>query len=133
MLHRYLTTGMIDIIFKEEKTYLRVKEATKIGFVDIGNRQGVDLSYLKSKTRRGRKMDEKCNCLMQNNEYFVFENEDIRFFTQTELERLQTVPEGYTKCLNKKQAWNVLGDGWTIDVITHIFSYLNISRTSIKG
>lgn len=45
----------------------------------------------------------------------------IRYLNQTELERLQTVPEGYTKSLNRNQAANVLGDCWTVDVITHIF------------
>ena len=128
VLHRYLTTGMIDIIFRDNQQYLRVKEATKIGFVDIGNKEAVDLSYIKSKTRRGRKMDDKCNCLMRNNEYFVFENGDIRFFTQKELERLQTVPEGYTSCLPYKQAWDLLGDGWTIEVIRYIFKGLKKDR-----
>lgn len=52
-------------------------------------------------------------------------NDDtIRYFNQTELERLQTVPEGYTKCLTRNEAANVLGDGWTVDVISHIFSNL---------
>ena len=44
-----------------------------------------------------------------------------RIFNQTELERLQTVPEGYTKCLTRNEAADVLGDGWTIEVIKHIF------------
>lgn len=59
----------------------------------------------------------------------VFEDEDlnpenIRYLTQTELERLQTVPEGYTSILTRNQAADLLGDGWTVDVIGHIFSYL---------
>lgn len=48
----------------------------------------------------------------------------IRTVTQREMEKLQTVPIGYTRCLNQQQAGNLLGDGWTIDVISHIFSYL---------
>ena len=36
------------------------------------------------------------------------------------MERLQTVPENYTKPLTRNQAGDVLGDGWTIDVICHI-------------
>ena len=51
-------------------------------------------------------------------------DESCRYFNQTELERLQTVPEGYTKCFSRNQAANVLGDGWTIDVIAHIFESL---------
>lgn len=49
----------------------------------------------------------------------------IRYFTQTELERLQTVPEGYTKSLNRNEAASLIGDGWTVDVIAHIFSFIN--------
>lgn len=48
----------------------------------------------------------------------------VRYLNQTELERCQTVPEGYTKSLTRNQAANVLGDGWTVDVIAHIFSFL---------
>jgi site-specific DNA-cytosine methylase len=56
----------------------------------------------------------------------VFETPDLNLFknrilNQTELERLQTVPEGYTKLLNRNDAACLLGDGWTVDVIAHIF------------
>lgn len=58
----------------------------------------------------------------------IWENKDddesVRYMNQTELERCQTVPEGYTRCLTRNQAADVLGDGWTIDVITHIFKGL---------
>tara|TARA_R110002051_G_scaffold177651_2_gene247492 strand:+ start:46 stop:900 length:855 start_codon:yes stop_codon:yes gene_type:complete len=43
-----------------------------------------------------------------------------RFLSKLEMERLQTVPENYTKPLTRNQAASVLGDGWTIDVICHI-------------
>lgn len=47
-----------------------------------------------------------------------------RFLTQRELEQAQTVPVGYTSCLTYYKAADVLGDGWTVDVIAHIFSGL---------
>ena len=50
---------------------------------------------------------------------------DIRNLSQIELERLQTVPEGYTSIINRNKAASLLGDGWTVDVIAHIFSFLN--------
>ena len=53
-------------------------------------------------------------------------NENIRILTQTELERLQTVPEGYTSILKRNDAACLLGDGWTVDVIAHIFSFIEI-------
>ncbi len=85
MARRYFEIGMANLIFRDEKTYLRVKEATSIGFVDIANNEAVDLSYPTSTTRRGRSMKDKSNCLLRNNEYFVFQDGDIRYFTQTEL------------------------------------------------
>jgi DNA (cytosine-5)-methyltransferase 3A len=45
-----------------------------------------------------------------------------RRLTRNELERLQTVPENYTKEVRETKAGEMLGNGWTVDVITHIFS-----------
>lgn len=39
----------------------------------------------------------------------------------TEAERLQTVPEGYTKSVQPHIGMGLLGNGWTVDVISHIF------------
>lgn len=49
----------------------------------------------------------------------------VRYCTQKELERLHNIPEGYTRNLNKAQAGNLIGDGWTVGIVEHIFSYLN--------
>lgn len=51
-------------------------------------------------------------------------DESIRYMNQTELERCQTVPEGYTACLTRDEAADVLGDGWTVDIIAHIFTHI---------
>lgn len=48
----------------------------------------------------------------------------VRFMNQAEIERCQTIPEGYTKCLTRNEAADVCGDGWTVDVIAHIFSFM---------
>jgi len=74
MIHRYNTTGMTTVIYKDEK---------------------MDL------------------------------NDGLRYCTQRELERLHNIPEGYTDILNKYQAGNLIGDGWTVDIVSHIFSYIN--------
>jgi len=49
----------------------------------------------------------------------------VRYLTQIESERCQTVPEGYTSCLSVNEAKSLLGDGWTVDVLAHIFAYIN--------
>ena len=49
----------------------------------------------------------------------------IRLVTMSELEKLQTLPVGYTSCLkNKEKRGKGIGNGWTVDVIAHIFSGL---------
>ena len=48
---------------------------------------------------------------------------DIRKLNQNEMERLQTVPNGYTSMLKRNEAACLLGDGWTVDVIAHILSF----------
>jgi site-specific DNA-cytosine methylase len=52
---------------------------------------------------------------------------EFRNLTLTECERLQTVPDGYTqnKGVSNSQCYKMLGNGWTVDVIAHIFSHMD--------
>ena len=59
-------------------------------------------------------------------------DDSIRYLNQTELERCQTVPEGYTKCLTRNEAADVLGDAFTVDVISHIFSFINTQQNDLR-
>lgn len=55
----------------------------------------------------------------------LIEFEDFcRFLTRKELELAQNVPEGYTNSVSYSQAQDLLGDGWTVDVVGHIFSFI---------
>lgn len=47
-----------------------------------------------------------------------------RHLTSEECELLQTLPLGYTSCLPSTQRRKAIGNGWTVDVITHIFKGL---------
>ena len=49
------------------------------------------------------------------------DNSSWRKLTPVECERLQTVPEGYTNHVSDTQRYKMLGNGWTVDVIAHIF------------
>lgn len=42
-----------------------------------------------------------------------------------ECERLQTLPDNYTEGISKSQRYKCLGNGWTVDVIAHIFKYMS--------
>jgi site-specific DNA-cytosine methylase len=67
----------------------------------------------------------KSNCLTtirtHLSQYILNEDETLcRFLTVNECERLQTVPDNYTSGVSNTQRYKMLGNGWTVDVITHI-------------
>jgi len=184
---------------------LRHPEATKKGYAEAGEGEGLDLTFPDSKTRRGRAMKDKSNCLTAaSHEMGVVEedkelrpativgrrlnergvrddyNKDVpitqclqvkhnsdktgtlttvekdnvlsenepgrypnayedkklvwRKLTPLECERLQTVPDLYTLVLNENgkqlvsdsQRYKMLGNGWTVDVITHIMKNMEL-------
>lgn len=47
----------------------------------------------------------------------------IRKLTVLECKRLQTVPDSYIFPVSDSQAYKMMGNGWTVDVIAHILSY----------
>ena len=49
----------------------------------------------------------------------------IRKLTVRECMRLQTVPEEYVFPVSNSQAYKMLGNGWTVDVIAHIMSHFD--------
>lgn len=49
----------------------------------------------------------------------------IRKLTPIECERLQTVPDNYSAIVSNSQRYKMLGNGWTVDVIAHIFGGLS--------
>lgn len=191
---------------------LCITEATKKGYVEIRIGGAFDMTQPNSKTRRGRKMSSKCNCLttqsadsylvfegmsgnshLQNNltdvdgkanaflatshkgawangmslvrvpiqlnkstesggrqpyqqnrvydvnglspavmanasfgSYAIYANMRIRRLTPTECARLQTIPEWYKWESSETQQYRMLGNGWTVEVIKHIFSFMDI-------
>lgn len=128
MFHRYYSTGFTTVVFKDGSIYKEMKRRYEEGLPG-------DAQQLNPSTESGGQQP-----YMQNRVYsykgkapwltqfadrlMVFQKENIRYLTQTELERLQTVPEGYTSVLKRDDAASLLGDGWTVDVIAHIFSFI---------
>lgn len=52
---------------------------------------------------------------------FVTEGQRYRRLTPVECERLQTVPDNYTAGVSDSQRYKMLGNGWTVEVVAHIF------------
>lgn len=53
--------------------------------------------------------------------------DDLFYLTPEHSEELQTLPKGYTEGLSDNQRFKVIGNGWTVDIISHIFKQLNNS------
>lgn len=56
--------------------------------------------------------------------YVGNEFDKARYLWKEERAKLQTVPEKYVECMTEQEAADLLGDGWTVDVIAHILSNL---------
>ncbi len=52
--------------------------------------------------------------------YIKVGESDYRQLTHTECERLQTLPDGYTRKASNAQRYKMLGNGWTVDVVAHL-------------
>jgi DNA (cytosine-5)-methyltransferase 3A len=60
------------------------------------------------------------------NENYLYIDWVYRYLSQNELEKLQTLPVGYTKILSYNEAYDCIGDGWTVDVIAHILKNIEL-------
>lgn len=101
MFHRYYSTGFTTLIFQNENHYNEcVKEYERL-------------------TGGKRKITAK---ELDNYSGSVFDG--VRYMTKTEREKCHGIPVGYTKNLTENEAADVIGDGWAIDVIAHIFSFI---------
>lgn len=168
-LSNTLTTKDKDNLVVEP---LKIPENTVKGYAEIQQGECMDLTHINSKTRRGRAMKEKCNCLRTQSEFYQYleplqlghisntnaqanrvysvHNKSvtlkanggggaktglykidlpdgeylIRKLTPLECERLQTLPDNYTEGISNTQRYKAIGNGWTVDVIAHIFSFL---------
>ena len=99
---------------------IRIKQAVKKGYIVANNGDGINLSFPLSESRRGRVIKEKSNCLDTQCNICVYYNGNIRRLTVKEMEKLQTLPVGYTKGVTDKARIKAIGNGWTVDVVSHI-------------
>ena len=84
---------------------------------------------LKNATLIGSKSKLPCLTARGYNQYhsgmiLITNGEKYRYLTNEEAEMAQGVPVGYTSICNDRERSHMLGNGWTVDVIAHIFSPL---------
>lgn len=62
------------------------------------------------------------------NQTAVTDTVNYRKLTTIECERLQTVLDNYTNHVSNTQRYKMLGNGWTVDVIAHLLTFMQIDR-----
>lgn len=82
------------------------------------------------------RLDNKTNCLTTVGKDNIASQKKVgrtpltevkwRYLTRNEMERLQTVPDNYTSPVSVNQAGKLLGNGWTVDVVVHILSFMRV-------
>jgi len=108
----------------DQKYWLPEKNAALLSAkVDISG--APDVCCIDVYNRRYKK-DRKCPTLTHpcHNSIRLLQDGRFRKLTPVECERLQTVPDGYTEGVSDTHRYAMLGNGWTVDVIAHIFKGL---------
>lgn len=70
--------------------------------------------------------DNKANTITTVKKNCMYtKNNTIHNFTRNQFEELQTIPTNYTAILPEYKAIKCIGNGWTVDIVTHIFNQLS--------
>jgi DNA (cytosine-5)-methyltransferase 3A len=124
--------GMITLIYEAENE-LRVKTNTLKGYDVVTENDCIDLSFPTSTTRRGRVTKGKSHCLMESsNNLYSYKDGIVRTVNKVEMCRLQGFPDDYCDILTTAKSGSLLGDGWTLPIIEHIFSFLPLHLKQTK-
>lgn len=125
--NRFYWTNIPNITPPKDKG-IKLKDILESGVVDREKARAI----LESESRPLRNKEKMYRRYKQTGfTTIVYENsvedkENIRYLTQTELERLQTLPDGYTKIHKRDVAAGLIGNGWTVDMIAHILSHMKL-------
>lgn len=118
----FIVPGDKNILFNDILENLPFREIPKCFYKNWGDKMRIDkgLNWVENK---------KANCLTtkncHTNQYLLNEDKSLcRLLTANEFEKLQTVPLNYTNIVSNTERFKMLGNGWTVDVIAHIFNGL---------
>ncbi|WP_440881427.1 DNA cytosine methyltransferase [Tenacibaculum sp. C7A-26P2] len=112
LLRRYKTTGFGNVVYCVAQR-------------GRGNGRGNYVQqYEVNKTQKSNTIT------LVDKDNWLFNGEEIRSFTKIELCRLQGFPDDYLNILSRNKAASLLGDGWTLPIIEHIFKYLPFNQNN---
>ncbi len=110
LLRRYKTTGFGNVVYSVAQ---RGRGSGKGNYTQ---------QYEVNKTQKSNTIT------LVDKDNAVFNGEEIRPFTKIELCRLQGFPDNHCDILSRNKAARLLGDGWTLPIIEHIFQFLPFKK-----
>ena len=130
----YWTNIPVTSIPKDEKIYLQDILESNVDeryFLKDGHLKWLmSASGQRSRQKRFVGIDtQKAGCLTRRsyaswNETYVTDKGRIRQLTPIECERLQTLPDRYTEIAKDKDRYEMIGNCWTVKIISHIFKHI---------
>jgi site-specific DNA-cytosine methylase len=119
-LEQYFGKSRRQLVFLSEKELERAREKYRTKVWASGKRMG-NMKFPDD-------VNKKSRCLTATvikgarETIHVQDADGVRILTNIECERLQTLPDNYTDGISNTQRYKSIGNGWTVDVIAHIFS-----------
>ena len=104
--------------------YTQTPDTKKAFTITANFHKGVPYNYFDDIRDKSKCVRSGGRGSYDRHEWDSVDTHHIRKLTVTECERLQTVPDGYTCGVSNTQRYKMLGNGWTVDVVKHIFEGL---------
>tara|TARA_R110002073_G_scaffold186332_1_gene344896 strand:+ start:231 stop:1202 length:972 start_codon:yes stop_codon:yes gene_type:complete len=104
--------------------YTQTPDTKKAFTITANFHKGVPYNYFDDVRDKSKCVRSGGRGSYDRHEWDSVDTHHIRKLTVTECERLQTVPDGYTCGVSNTQRYKMLGNGWTVDVVKHIFEGL---------
>ena len=122
--HTEKAFGHKDRFSEKAQEYIKTREKFGVNLIYIERDKA--LALLESESRVCTSQESIKKRAKRQFINIIQQNELVRTVNQTEMERLQGFPDGYTSILTQSKAGSLLGDGWTLPIIEHIFKFIKL-------
>ena len=137
-VENYFKKSRRQMVFKDSQQNSMVLAPQKLVEIKAGafrarsldeNGKRVAWKDVKPKQVLETRKDEKSNSITSVQKDNVLTKDEVywRKLSPRECERLQTVPDDYTNSVSNTQRYKMLGNGWTVEVITHILKNMEVN------
>lgn len=114
--------GHKDRFSEKAKNYIKGREKFGVNLVYVDRDKA--LALLESESRVCTSQESIKKRAKRQFINMIQENELVRTVNKIEMCRLQGFPDNYCDILSTKKSGSLLGDGWTLPIIEHIFSFI---------